>query len=183
MFIIGCGFVFNRLICALFNKYAPEVCPTLEKYACKIINVITITAVVLTISILMYRNKMDDDYISSSSYPVEATKWMLDNLDIDTIKIYNDYNYGSYLLFNGIPVFIDSRADLYTAEFNKKDLNIFSDFLSISGINCDVEEKLNSYGITHIITYSNSKLEKVITLTGNYSELYDDGTFCIYEKK
>lgn len=34
------------------------------------------------------------------------------------MKIYNEYNYGSYLLFRGIPVFVDSRADLYTPQFN-----------------------------------------------------------------
>ena len=35
------------------------------------------------------------------------------------MKIYNEYNYGSYLLFRGIPVFIDSRCDLYTKEYTK----------------------------------------------------------------
>ena len=43
---------------------------------------------------------------------------MLQNLDVKNIKLFNEYNYGSYLLYKGIPVFIDSRADLYAPEFN-----------------------------------------------------------------
>lgn len=34
------------------------------------------------------------------------------------MKLFNEYNYGSYLLYKGVPVFIDSRADLYAPEFN-----------------------------------------------------------------
>ena len=63
------------------------------------------------------------------------------------MKLFNDYNYGSYLLFKGIPVFIDSRADLYSPEFNKgKD--IFSDYLNISGLSNWYEDKFEEYGVT-----------------------------------
>ena len=64
--------------------------------------------------------KKDNNYVSTSSYPVEAADWILKNLDVNNIKLFNEYNYGSYLLYRGIPVFIDSRADLYAPEFNGK---------------------------------------------------------------
>ena len=97
--------------------------------------ILTILLVVLC-SYTLYSKKIDNDYISKSSYPVEAADYILSevekgNLDLSTMKMFNDYNYGSYLLFRGIPVFIDSRADLYSPEFNE-DCNIFSDYLSIS---------------------------------------------------
>ena len=37
------------------------------------------------------------------------------------------------MLFRGIPVFIDSRADLYAPEFSGKAEDIFMDFINTSG--------------------------------------------------
>ena len=134
----------------------------------------------------MYYKKMDDDYINSSSYPVDAADYILSevenrNLDLGTMRLYNDYNYGSYLLFRGIPVFIDSRADLYSPEFNEG-VNIFKDYLDISGISVWYENKFEEYGITHAIMYSNSKLKMLLSKDENYKELYKDDHFIIYER-
>ena len=47
-------------------------------------------------------------------------KNMLFNNSYD--DIYNDYNVGSYLIFNGIKVFVDPRCDLYSQEINNVDI-------------------------------------------------------------
>lgn len=183
MFIIIGSFVLNRLICDMFNKYDPEGSEKIKGRIIKPIGLITTIALVLIISVPIYKPKIDDDYIDKSSYPVEATEYILNNLDVKNIKLYNEYNYGSYLLFKNIPVFIDSRADLYSPEFNEG-ANIFSDFLDISGLNINnVEEKLDEYGITHLIMYSNAKLRTFIKQNKDeYKQLYDDGHFCLYER-
>ena len=103
------------------------------------------------------------------------------NINLETMKIYNDYNYGSYLLFRGIPVFIDSRADLYSPEFNDG-CNIFDDYMTLSSIGKYYEESFNDYGITHIILYKNSKLNMFISRDDNYKELYSDDHFIFYER-
>ena len=66
----------------------------------------------------LYKKVENDKYVNESTYPVQASEWILKNLDVKNIKLFNEYNYGSYLLYKGIPVFIDSRADLYAPEFN-----------------------------------------------------------------
>ena len=88
------------------------------------------------------------------------------------------------MLFRGIPVFIDSRADLYSPEFNKG-VTVFNDFLNLSGVNNDkIEETLDKYQITHLIMYDNSKLRTFIKQDEEkYSLLYEDDYFCIYERK
>lgn len=182
MFIICCSYVFNRLICNMFEKYSPNTCTNLETMATKLLNSITLTTIVLIISILLYKNKIHSDYIDEKSYPVQASEWILNNLDIENIKLYNEYNFGSYLLFKGIPVFIDSRADLYTPEFNGKGMDIFSDFLNISSFNCNIDEKINQYGFTHFIIPKNAKLRKILELKDNYEELYEDENFCILKR-
>ena len=149
-----------------------------------IIGMITTIAIVVAISITIYKPKINDHFIDEKSYPVDAATYILDNLDINNIRLYNEYNYGSYLLFRGIPVFIDSRADLYSPEFNKG-VTVFNDFLNLSGVNNDkIEETLDKYQITHLIMYDNSKLRTFIKQDEEkYSLLYEDDYFCIYERK
>ena len=142
-----------------------------------------------------YEEKRNDVYVDDSSYPVYASNYLVNDLiptiGKENIRLYNEYNYGSYLLFRDIPVFIDSRADLYTPEFNgEKDedgnyigRDIFTDFLNISSLATDFEYKFDEYGITHVMTYSNSKLNSLIKKDSNYSLLYEDDNFVIYERE
>ena len=184
MFVLACGFIFNRLLNSLFSKYYPEGPNKIENKMTEILGMITTISLVLIISIINYKPKMDDKFIDESSYPVMASDYILRQLDINSIRLYNEYNYGSYLLFRGIPVFIDSRADLYSPEFNK-DVNVFTDFIDLSGVNKDnIEELLDKYDITHLIMYKDAKLRTFIKQnTEKYEQLYEDDHFCIYERK
>lgn len=184
MFIIMCAFILNRLVCSMLDKYDPEGCKKIERKMTEIIGMITTICLVLIISIANYKPKIKDQFVDESSYPVMAADYILNNLDIENIRLYNEYNYGSYLLFRGIPVFIDSRADLYSPEFNEG-VNVFTDFLNISGVNNDkIEETLDKYGITHLIMYKDAKLRTFIKQdTEKYTQLYEDDYFCIYERK
>lgn len=145
--------------------------------------IIVTICLVLIISLLCYKNKFKDDYVSKSSYPVQASEWILENLDIDQIKLYNEYNFGSYLLYKGIPVFVDSRCDLYMPEFNEG-VDVFNDFLKISGLNIKgLEEMFDKYGFTHFITTANAKLTIYFEAKPEeYNKIYSDNNFCIYEK-
>ena len=168
----------------MFNKYDPEGCKKLIKRMTGIVGMIITINLVLIISITNYKKKMNDSFIDESSYPVMAADYILNNIDIENMRLYNEYNYGSYLLFRGIPVFIDSRADLYSPEFNEG-VNVFNDYLDLSGLNMDnVEEVLDKYGITHLIMYKDAKLRRFIEQDKErYEELYEDDHFCIYERK
>ena len=138
----------------------------------------------------MYRDKIDDEFVSTSSYPVEASNYILENLDLQNMKLFNEYNYGSYLLYRGIPVFIDSRADLYAPEFNGtlgedgkyEGRDIFSDYINVSTISTYYEDKFEQYGITHVITGKNTKLNMFLSRDEHYIELYSDDNFVIYKR-
>ena len=151
MFILMGTFILNRLICSMFDKYNPEGCKNGIKAICRPLGMISTTAIVLILCINMYKPKMGNKYVDEKAYPVAAATYILENLDVKNMRLYNEYNYGSYLLYRGIPVFIDSRADLYAPEFNKgKD--IFTDYINLSNVNKDnIEEELDKYGIKHII--------------------------------
>lgn len=184
MVVVCCAFILNRLVCSMFDKYDPEGCRNIKSRMTKPVGMIITVCLVLIISILSYKPKIKAHYVDENAYPVEASQYILDNLDINNIRLYNGYNYGSYLLYRGIPVFIDSRADLYTPEFNKG-ISIFNDYLNLSNLNNDkIEETLDKYGITHLIMYKNARLKTFIKQNkGKYNLLYEDDHFCIYERK
>ncbi len=184
MFVLICAFILNRLICSMFDKYNPDGCKNALKTICRPLGMISTIAIVLAISINIYKPKIEAHFVDETRYPVDASTYILENLDIQNIRLYNEYNYGSYLLFRGIPVFIDSRADLYSPEFNEG-VTVFNDFLNLSGVNNDnIEETLDKYDITHLITYKNAKLRTFIKQDEEkYSLLYEDDYFCIYERK
>lgn len=184
MFTLICVMILNRLINALLNKYDPEGCKKAIDKMTTITGMIVTICLVLTISVIQYKPKMNDHFIDENSYPVGAATYILENLDIKNIKLYNEYNYGSYLIFRGIPVFIDSRADLYAPEFNPG-VEVFNDYINLSNVDIDnVEEKLDKYGITHMLMYKKSKLRKFVEQnTEKYNLLYEDDNFCLFERK
>jgi hypothetical protein len=189
LILIG-GFIFAKLLTSLVEKYDKEGFERFTKFVTTIVGRVLILAFVIIISFAIYKPKMNNAYINTSSYPVDASTWILENLDVENIKLFNEYNYGSYLLFRGIPVFIDSRADLYAPEFNGtkneageyEGRNIFSDYINISSIGTYYENKFEEYGITHVIITKNSKLNMFLSRNNDYNELYSDSNFVIYER-
>ena len=183
LFIILCIPIFNRMITAFLNKYDKNGIEQMTQIMTSICGVIVTLALVLIISLISYGKKMKNKYVNEASYPVKASEWILENLDVENIKLYNEYNFGSYLLFKGIPVFVDSRADLYLPEFNK-DVKVFEDFLTISGLGSfDMEGIFNKYGFTHFITNSKAKLKVYLNAKPEeYKQIYSDDNFSIFEK-
>lgn len=188
MFAIFCAPILAKMIAAMFSKYDSKAYEKMMKFAGSCLGGCAIILTFALVSINMLKEIIDDPYVDSSTYPVEASDWILSNLDVDNIKLYNEYNYGSYLLFRGIPVFIDSRADLYSPEFNEDKENniagrdIFSDALNIAGISVNYETAFENYGVTHVISYSNSKLTMLLKEDDNYKVLYDENGFTIFER-
>ncbi len=125
------------------------------------------------------KTKMKDEYVDKDVYPVEGVKFLKENVNIDSMRIFNEYNFGSYLLLNDIPVFIDSRADLYTKEFSGLSYDIFDDYANMIK---DYRRVFDFYNITHILIYNNTLLYTTIEKYENYNKLYEDKHFAIYER-
>ena len=184
MFVLICSLVLNRLLLELVHIYTNGNLENTIKKLTKIGGIIIISAIMIGFSLYAAKDKFDDTYIDETAYPVKACDYIIENIDLGTARFYNEYNYGSYLIFRGIPVFIDSRADLYAPEFNGKKDDIFMDFINTSGIAEFYEDTFEKYGITHVITYKNSKTNMIITKTkdSKYKELYSDDYFIVYER-
>ena len=191
MFALFCMPILASLISELVKKYDSETFKKIEKFVVGWFGTIVVICVCIITCTHIIKPTLREDFVDSSSYPVEASDWILANLDVENIKLYNEYNYGAYLLYRGIPVFIDSRCDLYSPEFNgtydKENKNydgrdIFSDALNIAGLAVDYKNKFEEYGVTHVILYENSKLAMILSSDSNYVKLYEKGNFVIFER-
>ena len=184
MFCIIGVLVVNKMICGLLELYTKNGLEKAFKIVTTKVGYVLMILVMLLLSYHFYEPKEDDEYISESDYPVQACDYILENIDLENARFYNEYNYGSYMIFRGIPVFIDSRADLYAPEFSGKDDDIFMDFINTSSIGKFYEDIFEKYGITHVITYKNSKMNMIIKKTEdpNYLQLYEDNYFTVYER-
>jgi len=188
MFTLMGSFILNRLMLELIQTETKKDLKELTIQFNNLVNVpvmVVVTAVMLGLSYHMAEDKFDDQYVDESAYPVQACDYILENIDLGKAKFYNEYNYGSYMIFRGIPVFIDSRADLYAPEFSGKDEDIFMDFINTSNIGTFYEDTFEKYGITHVICYKNSKMNMIITKThdSKFKELYSDKYFVVYERQ
>ena len=184
MFAIIGSVILNRLICNVMETYEKGGVDRVFNCISKKLGYVVMIVVVLGLSYHFAKPKFKDKYIDESSYPVQACDYILENIDLGTARFYNEYNYGSYMLFRGIPVFIDSRADLYAPEFSGQKDDIFSDFINVSSIATFYEDIFEKYDITHAIMYKNSKMNMIIEKThdANYKKLYEDDYFVIYQR-
>lgn len=180
VYLIG-TIMLGKVISYLMDKYDPKGTETVMKFMVSLCGKIITISLVLAVTLVLVKPKMSEQFISERNYPVKLADYMLENLDVENIRIFNEYNYGSYLLYRGIPVFIDSRSDLYTPQFNDG-IDIFSDFMSITNLNSDYNAKFEKYGITHVVLYKNAKLNLLLKKDSNYNLLYSDDSFCLYER-
>lgn len=188
MYALFCAPIAVKLISSMFEKYDNKTCDKLLKFGSSLFGIIVIVSSFVMGCTKIIEPKLHEDYVHIGDYPVEAAEWILSNLDVKNIKLFNQYNYGSYLLFKGIPVFIDSRADLYAPEFNEDKDNgiegrdIFNDALGIDGLSENYKVKFPEYGVTHIIVYADAKLGMILKSDPDYSILYDQNNFIIFER-
>lgn len=138
---------------------------------------IIVTLTIAVTSFFVYNINAKEEFINDNIYPVKMTDWMYENLDMENIRLYNEYDFGSYLIYRDIPVFIDSRSDLYTSSFNNK-TDIFNECMNITDKYGRIFKK---YEITHILIYKNTYLNQIISISPNYKLINKEGRFMLYE--
>ena len=185
MFSLVGSTILSKLTVELIESYNNDSLLDVIK---KFLQPTIIVFMVLSIGCFTYDNinmKYNDRFVDETEYPVKACDYILKNIDLDNAKFYNQYNYGSYMIYRGIPVFIDSRADLYTPEFSGLKDDIFTDYIESDDIIVFYEDIFKKYNITHIILSSKSQLNVIISGEKNkkYHEIYKDNNFVIYERK
>ncbi len=118
------------------------------------------------------------DFYINNDYPVEEVKYIKENLDYKNIRLFNEFNFGSYLEFCDIPVFIDSRAEVFIKEFNGgKD--IVSDYSNISKFEKH-KEAFDKYNFDYALVYNGNILDSILK-NDNYEEVHRSNSYVLYK--
>ena len=171
-----------RLITNFFDTYDTEhILEKVNNFFSKnwVLGCTTIVIVIGLSSNMVTRIR--EKYVNEKKYPVEAVNFIKENLDYINLRIYNSFNYGSYLELSGIPAFADSRSEIFTEEFNN--VTILKDWLETSRGNVNYNETFEKYGIDYAIVENSEIINTYISADEKYEKVYDDETFSIYMKK
>ena len=187
MFIIIGSIILNKMLYQWMEQCIANIDEKMINSLVTKFGTFMMIAIVIILSIYFIKPKLKAEYIDENTYPVEMSDFILNyfeenNINIKDVRLYNEYNYGSYLLYRNIPVFIDSRCDLYSPEFNEG-VDVFTDFINSSNLSVYFEDIFEKYDITHVILYKKSKINMIIedaNLEG-YKLLKSDDNFVFYE--
>ena len=171
-----------RLITNFFETYDTEnILEKLNNFFSKnwVLGCTTIVIVIGLSSNMVTRIR--EKYVNEKKYPVEAVNFIKENLDYINLRIYNSFNYGSYLELSGIPAFVDSRSEIFTEEFNN--VTILKDWLETSRGNVNYNDTFAKYEIVYAIVEDKEIINTYISADENYEKVFDDETFSIYIKK
>lgn len=170
----------TRMVNNFFETYDNE--HLLERLTEKLNKKTVLSIFAICVLILMAPTiveRFNEEYVDKTAYPVDATEYILNNLDYKNMRIYDHFNFGSYLEFKGIKTFIDSRCEVYCREFNNVD--ILEDWVNVINGTKHYDELFEKYNIDYAIVYNTEKINTYLSKDEDYTKLYEDDYFSIYK--
>ncbi len=158
---------FSYIIFSLFVfYYIPK--RKIDSYTCTLICIFSILLLLI--------------FSRGFSYSKVLSTKTLSNQAISVLKegkperLFNYYDYGAYLIYKDIPVFIDGRADLYSAY-------LYEDYQDISRLNYQFPKLISKYQFDYFIVPKKSGIASYLNNSSKYQLLYKDKTCVIFKTK
>ncbi|MCX7681693.1 MAG: hypothetical protein N2508_06995 [Anaerolineae bacterium] len=112
--------------------------------------------------------------LEHTRYPADALEFIREH-GLAGKRMYNSYNWGGYLIWNGLPVFIDGRADVYGDAF-------IHDYMLAYWLLGDWRVPLDKYGVDYILIESELPLARLLEETDEWVRVYRDEVAVVYVK-
>lgn len=112
-----------------------------------------------------------DAAAEKSKYPVRALKHLQEQ---DVGKLFNDYGWGGYLIWKGMPVYIDGRADLYRHQ------EIFVRYIKLPESGEPVSQFIERTGADVALVVKNSLMDTALRESLGWKCVYIDDTATVY---
>lgn len=114
----------------------------------------------------------DNSQLPKDKYPIDATDYIRQNIPADA-HIFNQYEWGSYLMFNNIKTYIDPRCDLFNKEYNHG-TTVMKDYIDIMDNNKEYQYVITKYNIDYFLLSKTTTLAKKIVSDAKYEIVYSD---------
>ncbi len=102
----------------------------------------------------------------AENFPVTAVAYLKES-GLAEKHGYNSYNWGGYLIWEGIPVFIDGRADVYGDQFM-----LF--YLQAYKAKENWQEPLAEYDVDYVLMEKGQPLNSLLAVSPDWQEVYQD---------
>ena len=99
----------------------------------------------------------------------------------EDVILYNGFNNGAYLEWNGYQTYIDARPELYQKQINKKE-DIFTEYMNIRKGNIDYQEFVDKYQFTHILVAEETPFRNWLKYESNYKCVIESDEYDLYER-
>ncbi len=136
--------------------------------------------VILLSLVFLFKNTYKKNYVDEKMYPTKASDYIVKNLDLKDLRLYNDFDTGAYLEFKGIKVFVDSRSEIYCKEFNNT--AILVDWYNVNRLKANYKSIFNKYDFNYVLLYQTEPLNNYVSSDEDYKVIYMDQYFVLYEK-
>lgn len=137
--------------------------------------VLNLILLLMIASLLLYRAtkiwSINEDAIAQR-FPVDAVEYIKSE-NLDEKRVYNQYNWGGYLIWHEIPSFIDGRADLFSNDFLEEGTKPYF-------VDEDWELVLNKYEIDYVLIATDHDLAVLLTASANWQISYVDDVASIF---
>ena len=145
----------------------------------------TVTAIIIPIAFLILgiaNNNITPFYFFDSSFvSAEAIDYLEENYDAQQLRLFNSYSYGAYMLFRDIPVFIDSRVNEYTQEFDPSlDRDVLNDYLTVISLDSNWREVVDYYDFDGYYISKNTALYEILLMSPDVEIVWENDTMVIF---
>ena len=114
-----------------------------------------------------------ETYSSSSANTDSIADYIIDNYDVEQVKLYTTFDDGGYYEFRGLKAFVDPRAELFFKKYNHK-IDIFEEAMEVEKdtYGYDFESFVNKYDFTHLVVFADSNFDNYLKTCDKYEEVY-----------
>lgn len=117
---------------------------------------------------------LDNEETIASHFPVAAVDYLLAH-DLAQARGYNSYGWGGYLIWRGLPVFVDGRADLYGDDF----LRFYRQTLELQP---NWAEPLDQFDVQYVLIERGAPLAALLAIHPEWQAVYTDDIAQIFTR-
>ncbi|MGB3714962.1 MAG: hypothetical protein WA996_11090 [Candidatus Promineifilaceae bacterium] len=138
----------------------------------QLLNWLLLVIVVVVATSWVFSKAKQNDLAIAEQFPVSAVDY-LEASGLDEQRGYNSYNWGGYMIWRGIPVFVDGRADVYGDEF----LHFYRRTFDLTS---RWREPLNEYEVDYVLMESTHSLFSLLAASDEWKQAYGDEVAAVY---
>jgi len=127
----------------------------------------------LLVAIQIPRGPIDAD----RGYPRGALEYVRSH---KIANFWNEWNDGGYIMFRGVPPFIDGRMDPFESFFNPG-TTVALEYMRTYRRDNDIRPFLRKYGIGYLIVHRTTGLNQVLLQSRDFKLLYQDPTANVFQ--